>query len=143
MLEADIDQWNCDYPDIDTLSQDVEAGDQYVAMVDGNLAGSIVLNAQQDEQYHNIHWHQLNQKVLVIHRLGVDPAYQGLGIGKKLCAFAEEFGKERGYQTIRLDAYAGNPVSNQLYASLGYAKAGGYCYFRKKAIPFYCYDKAL
>jgi len=143
MLEASIDQWNHDYPDIETLTNDVESGNQYVALVDGNLAGSIVLDARQDPQYRNIHWHQLNHKVLVIHRLGVDPQYQGLGIGKQLCLFAEEYGKQNGYLSIRLDAYAGNPISNAMYDKLGYDKAGGYCYFRKKAIPFYCYDKTL
>jgi len=132
LLENGISQWNYDYPDRDTLITDVKEGANYVIRDGNKIAASIVLNEQQDEQYQQIHWGCRNDSVLVIHRLGVHPEYQGRGLGKKMCLFAESFAIENGYKSIRLDAYAGNAVSNRLYLSLGYAKANGYCYFRKK-----------
>ena len=143
LLEHGIDQWNYDYPDTDTLTADVEAGSNYVIRDGNKIAASIVLNDNQDDQYQKIHWKYRDDSVLVIHRLGVHPEYQGKGLGKKMCLFAESFARENGFKSIRLDAYAGNSISNRFYLSLGYSKANGYCYFRKKAIPFYCFEKKI
>lgn len=143
LLDNGIDQWNYDYPDLKTLSADVEKEENYVIRDKGVIAASMVLNDEQDEQYEKIHWKHRNDAVLVIHRLGVHPHYQGKGLGKKMCLFAEVFGKSNGFKSIRLDAYAGNKISNTLYQKLGYTKANGYCYFRKKSIPFYCYEKQI
>jgi len=143
LLAHGIDQWNYDYPDLQTLQNDVEQGFNFVIKSENRVAASIVLNNNQDDQYRTVHWQNRNDSVLVIHRLGVHPECQGMGLGKKMCLFAEEFARKNGYKFIRLDAYAGNAVSNKMYKSLGYSQANGYCYFRKKAIPFYCYEKKV
>ena len=143
LLNHGIDQWNYDYPDLVTLKDDVLHGYNFVIRKGDDIAASIALNDIQDDQYKNIHWKNRSDSVLVIHRLGVHPKYQGQGLGKKMCLFAESYGKERNFKSIRLDAYAGNAVSNNLYKSLGYTQANGYCYFRKKAIPFYCFEKKI
>jgi len=143
LLENGVDQWNYDYPDYDTLKNDVEQEANFVIRDNNKILASIALNAIQDDQYQKIHWKYRNEAVLVIHRLGVHPDTQGKGLGKKMCLFAEHFAWENGYKSIRLDAYAGNTVSNKMYISLGYHRANGYCYFRKKAIPFYCYEKKI
>lgn len=143
LLDNGVDQWNYDYPDLETLKIDVERGENFVIRENGRVVASIVLNDIQDEQYKKIHWHSRNDGVLVIHRLGVHPEAQGKGFGKKMCLFAEEYARKHNYKSIRLDAYAGNPISKSMYHSLGYTQANGYCYFRKKAIPFYCYEKQV
>ncbi|MEM9546427.1 MAG: GNAT family N-acetyltransferase [Bacteroidota bacterium] len=143
LLANGVDQWNYDYPDYNTLKEDVATGANFIIREDDKILASIALNAIQDEQYKKIHWKYRNDSVLVIHRLGVHPAAQGKGYGKKMCHFAESFAREHGYKSIRLDAYSGNAISNRLYEKLGYSKANGYCYFRKKIIPFYCYEKKI
>ena len=143
LLENGINQWNYDYPDFETLKTDVEEGSNFVIRKGDKIAASIALNDIQDEQYKKIHWKHRNESALVIHRLGVHPEFQGHGLGKKMCHFAEAFAKENNFKHIRLDAYAGNVVSNKLYEKLGYQKANGYCYFRMKPIPFYCYEKKV
>jgi len=143
LLENGIDQWNYDYPDVVTLTKDVEQGWNFVIRNDGKIAASMAINDIQDDQYQYIHWKHRNKDVLVIHRLGVHPEFQGQGLGKKMCRFAEDFARQNGFGQIRLDAYAGNKISNKMYQGLGYQKANGYCYFRQKAIPFYCYEKQI
>ncbi|MDF1696376.1 MAG: GNAT family N-acetyltransferase [Saprospiraceae bacterium] len=143
LLAHGVDQWNYDYPDLETLTNDVVLGHNFVIRSENKIAASMVLNEKQDDQYKFVHWPQRSKKVLVIHRLGVHPEFQGHGLGKKMCLFAEEYAKEHGYNSIRLDAYAGNQISNAMYLKLGYTRANGYCFFRKKAIPFYCYEKAM
>ncbi len=143
LLAHDIDQWNYDYPDIQTLKDDVVNGENYVVRAPNMVLASIVLNDAQDEQYKNIRWKYNHDAVLVIHRLGVHPQSQGKGLGKKMCLFAEHFAKEHNFKSIRLDAYSGNEISNRLYQSLGYIQADGLCYFRNKDIPFNCYEKEI
>lgn len=143
MLEHGIDQWNYDYPNEDSIRKDIASGNHFVFSENGVVLGTILLDVNQDEQYKSIHWNTTNNNVLVIHRLGVLPKAQGKGIAKKLCRFAEDYARDNGYNVMRLDAYAGNTISNGLYIKLGYQRANGYCYFRKKAIPFYCYDKRV
>lgn len=143
MLANNIDQWNYDYPDKKTITKDILSGNHYVIRDKGAVVGTIVLDDNQDDQYRNVHWSTRNSRILVIHRLGVHPDYQGQGIGKRLCLFAEEFGRNHNFKAIRLDAYSGNDSSNRLYKGLGYSRVNGLCYFRKKVIPFYCYDKVL
>jgi len=143
MLDENVDQWNYDYPSIEVIEMDIEAKEQYVILDGETVVGTIVLNDSQDEQYHNVHWKSKREKVFVIHRLAVHPDYQNQGIAKKLCQYAEEMAIKHNYLSIRLDAYAGNKGSNRLYQKLGYTRANGFCYFRKKAIPFYCYEKIL
>lgn len=143
MLEHGIDQWNYDYPNEEIIRQDIISGNHYVTVLDGVVVGTILLDTNQEDQYKSIHWSTRNKDVMVIHRLGVLPSAQGQGIAKELCLFAEDYARENGYKTIRLDAYAGNHISNGLYQKLGYKRANGYCYFRQKAIPFYCYDKMI
>ena len=143
LLENGVDQWNYDYPNKEILTHDVVEGWNYIIRDEDNIAATIVLNAVQDEQYKHSHWRYRNFSILVFHRLLVHQEYQGKGLGKKMCLFAEEFVSNYWYQHIRLDAYAGNTLSNAMYKKLGYQRANGYCYFRRKAIPFYCYEKKI
>jgi GNAT superfamily N-acetyltransferase len=143
MISLGIHQWNYTYPLVRHVEEDIHNGSAFVYIEGGKIAGTITLDSKQDDQYKKIHWHNHSRKVLVIHRLSVHPGFHGFGIGKKLCWFAEKFAIDDGLDTIRLDAYSLNPVSNQLYKSLGYRRANGYCYFHNNAIPFYCYDKKI
>jgi ribosomal protein S18 acetylase RimI-like enzyme len=82
------------------------------------------------------------EPALVVHRLCVDPAYQGNGLGSQLMDFAEAHAKQNTYVSIRLDAYAGNPRAVWLYERRGYRKAGQ-VYFPRRTLPFFCFEKIL
>ncbi len=73
-------------------------------------------------------------------RLFVQPAYQGLGIGKELALEVMEQAKNRGYSLIKLDTLRRLTAANQLYLALGFEKTMPYnvnpeedvVYFEKK-----------
>ena len=143
MLAAGIDQWHYDYPNEQVISKDISTQTAFLIKDKKGPLGTITLNEQQDDQYKKIEWEYSWDKILVIHRLAVHPRAQGLGIGKKLCLFADQFAKTNNYTAIRLDAYAGNPASNHIYLKLGYRKAKGTCEFHNNPLPFYCYEKKI
>ena len=142
LLTNGIDQWDGTYPTLDIISKDIQSSNCWILKDREDIIASFVLNEEQDVQYDQIQW-QYHGRVAVLHRVAVSPNSQGKGIGKALCHFAEDSARSMGYQIIRLDTYSRNPVSNNLYQSLGYKKAKGLCYFHGNKTPFYCYEKAL
>ena len=140
MDESGIFQWDALYPTRADLQDDIEQGSLYVCVVGDAVAAAFALNQAYDPEYETGNWQYGQSRFYVLHRLCVDPAFQGKGIGTKAMMAAESVVKELGGESVRLDAFSQNPVSNRLYRKLGYAKAGE-VRFRKGL--FYLYEKKL
>ena len=56
--------------------------------------------------------------------LAVIPARQGLGLGRRLLAFAEAEALRRGYREIRLYTHQTMVENQRLYTSIGYEETG-------------------
>jgi GNAT superfamily N-acetyltransferase len=59
---------------------------------------------------------------LLLDNIAVSPARQGLGLGRRLLAFAEAEALRRGYREIRLYTHQTMVENQRLYASIGYEK---------------------
>jgi ribosomal protein S18 acetylase RimI-like enzyme len=140
MSASGIEQWDEVYPTDAILESDIQDGSMYVAVVEGELAGLIVLNEQQDPTYAGVLWAYVSERVIVVHRLMIDPRFQQRGIARTLMAFAEGRARELGYAVVRLDAFVHNPRAVRLYQTLGYRDAGAVM-LRKG--PFRCFEKRL
>jgi len=136
--EMGIHQWDSVYPDTKTIMADIEKGTLHALMKEDKLAGILVLSEYQDPEYNDIQWEVPDTRPLILHRLCLDPAYQGKGISKLMMNHVEEFAHENRYRSIRLDAFAENPISVKLYQSLGFT-IRGIVHFRKG--QFYCFKK--
>jgi GNAT superfamily N-acetyltransferase len=135
-----IAQWDEIYPDRETFARDAAAGDLWGLRADGSLAAVVVLNFDAASEYDSVPWHVADPRPLIVHRLCVDPAFQGKGFARRLMEFAERFAAKSGARSIRLDAFVPNVVSRGLYRSLGYAERGR-VRFRKG--EFVCLEKAI
>jgi len=67
-----------------------------------------------------------------IHMLGVDPNYQGRGIGRFMLLKGLNYLKAQGVRTVELTADSQNKAALSLYHSLGFRKAGVSLWFEKK-----------
>jgi ribosomal protein S18 acetylase RimI-like enzyme len=139
MESRGIMQWDDVYPDEATLRKDVEQQHMHVIEVDGQVAGMVCINDIESPEYQAVPW-EYPGKVLVVHRLAIDPGHQRKKLASRLMDFAEQQALLRKYQTIRLDAFTKNPASLALYEKRGYRMAGTVV-FRKG--PFHCYEKAV
>ena len=63
-------------------------------------------------------------KYLLLDNIAVSPARQGLGLGRRLLAFAETEALRRGYREIRLYTHQTMVENQRLYASIGYEETG-------------------
>ena len=61
---------------------------------------------------------------LLLDNIAVSPARQGLGLGRRLLAFAETEALRRGYREIRLYTHQTTVENQRLYASIGYQETG-------------------
>ena len=61
---------------------------------------------------------------LLLDNIAVSPARQGLGLGRRLLAFAEAEALRRGYREIQLYTHETMVENQRLYASIGYEETG-------------------
>ena len=61
---------------------------------------------------------------LLLDNVAVSPARQGLGLGRRLLAFAEAEALRRGYNEIRLYTHQTMAENQRLYAAIGYEETG-------------------
>jgi GNAT superfamily N-acetyltransferase len=61
---------------------------------------------------------------LLLDNIAVSPARQGLGLGRRLLAFAEAEALRLGYCEIRLYTHQTMVENQRLYASIGYEETG-------------------
>ena len=61
---------------------------------------------------------------LLLDNIAISPARQGLGLGRRLLAFAEAEASRRGYCEIRLYTHQTMVENQRLYASIGYEETG-------------------
>jgi ribosomal protein S18 acetylase RimI-like enzyme len=144
MRDNGIDQWDENYPDIDSLKNDLETQTLFAYYEEGKVLGIVVLNEKQDEEYMEINWSTTeDQHNIVVHRLAVLPDHQGKGIARKLMDFSEEYAKKNGYDAIRLDTFSQNPRNQRFYEKRNYDKLGKVYLKYKKEHPYYCYEMLL
>lgn len=133
-----IDQWDDIYPSAKEILEDIENNEMYLGVTDG-IACAFTLNTKHDSEYDSGAWQYPNAHYCVIHRLCVNPASQGNGIGTEAMCYIENLQKNK-FEAIRLDAFSQNPTALHLYEKLGYRRAGE-VRFRKGS--FYLYEKKL
>jgi len=140
MESENIYQWDDIYPDRRTVISDINNQSLYVYFDEFVIKGIIAFDERQEKEYETINWRYGTGRQLIIHRLCVDPKYKKQGIARSLVAFAEQFGKMNGFESIRLDSFVDNIRACKLYLMGGY-DAIGIVNFRKG--KFICFEKKL
>jgi len=97
-------------PMLDNYAARVSEGVVWVIEEGGTIAGIIVLLPRLDH--------------LLLDNIAVAPAWQGLGLGRRLLAFAEAEAARRGYREIRLYTHQTMTENQHLYAAMGYRETG-------------------
>jgi len=137
-----IYQWTDNYPTRSIIENDLEKEVLFILRNDKAIIGAINISEEQEPEYETIKWVFDNSKVLVIHRLVIDPKYQGKGYAKKLMDFAEKFAKENNCSSIRLDAYTQNERVIDFYEKRKYFIRGN-VNFSEREYPFHCMEKEI
>ncbi|MFV0528205.1 MAG: GNAT family N-acetyltransferase [Lachnospiraceae bacterium] len=140
MESCGIYQWDEVYPDRRILTEDIGKGNLYLFERSGHMAAAFVVNQVFDPEYANGCWNAPDSSFAVLHRLSVNPSDQNQGLGKRMLQCAEQLIRQKGYESIRLDAYALNAAAVSLYERAGYLKVGT---AELRMGKFYLFEKIL
>jgi predicted amidohydrolase/GNAT superfamily N-acetyltransferase len=142
LAEKGINQWTDQYPTRLILKKDIDNQTLYILKSNKDIIGAIVLDEIQDPEYTTINWLFDDKKILVIHRLVIDPIYQGRGYAQKLLNYGEDFAEAHGYTSIRLDVYSEHNQVIEFYKRRNY-HIRGKVHFPGRQYPFYCMEKEI
>ena len=95
-------------PMLDDYDALIAAGHVHVMEHEGAVAGVLVLIPEGD--------------TMLLDNVAVSPKAQGLGLGRRMLAFAEATAKASGYDSIRLYTNEAMTENLRLYARIGYAE---------------------
>ncbi len=143
MIKNGIYQWNQFYPSRTIFEKDIARSELFVLEKDNRIIGTLVISSLMDKEYLPVQWLTPNTKNIYVHRLSVLPKHQGQGYARKLMDFAENFAKEHGYISIRLDTFGQNKRNQKFYESRGYQKLGDIYFPKQSEHPFHCYELVL
>jgi ribosomal protein S18 acetylase RimI-like enzyme len=144
LVSKNIFQWNEYYPNRNVFENDLYNKWLYVTVKENKVIGSICVSDLIDDEYATVKWlTPNNNNNIYIHRLAVDPDYQGVGYAQKMMSFAEEFAKKNKYTSIRLDTFSKNMKNQKFYKQRGYKKLGEIFFPNQSMYPFYCYELLL
>jgi ribosomal protein S18 acetylase RimI-like enzyme len=143
LIAEGIFQWNAFYPSEKVLKEDIELEQIWKMLSNDQIVGIIVLSEIKDKVYDRVQWLRKDSKNLYIHRLAVHPDFQRQGLARKMMDFAEDYGKENNFESIRLDTFSKNKRNQKFYESRNYVKLERIYFPKQSSHPFYCYELIL
>lgn len=140
--------WKKDiYPTKQFIYDSITKKELFIAVINENIAGSMVMNHDCADGYAKIKWKISVKKdeVIIIHALGISRCHQGKGIAKKMVQYAIENCKDNGIKAIRLDVLASNKPAQKLYSATGFIYINKIRLFYEDTglTDFYLYELAL
>jgi len=108
--EAGINQWQDNYPNIETISNDIDNEESYVLLKEGNIVATAVISFKVEKTYDSIYegkWIS-NDEYAVIHRVAVDNNYKGSGLSSQIIKKAEQLCLDKGVHSIKVDTHEEN-----------------------------------
>lgn len=115
--------WKKDiYPSRALLERSIEHGQLYIAWIDGQIAGCMIVNHEYNDGYKHITWsiEAADSELLVIHALGVHPMFSRRGIAGKMVREVFETARQNNIKAIRLDVLEGNIPAEKTYLKMGF-----------------------
>lgn len=125
----------------------LERSELWIAELQGQLVGAMVVNHDANDGYRNVAWRVQADatEVSIVHALGVSPHCQGQGIGSAMMHHVMDCARAAGEKAIRLDLIDLNLPAERVYLSLGFYKCAEVRLFYKEVgwQLFHMYEYAL
>ncbi len=118
-------QWTEDYPNEDTIRDDIKAGKGYVIKLDNHIAGYLCVDFDGEPAYADIQgqWHT-EEPYAVIHRMSFGKEYRGMGLAETTINLVEELCAAENIKGIRIDTGFSNKRMQHVLEKSGFRKCG-------------------
>lgn len=124
--EKGIDQWQNNYPNSDTINNDISNGHSYVLLKDDNIVATVAVSFDGEITYNNIHGGKwlTDDKYAVIHRIAVDNTYKGLGLSSEIIKRIEELCLSKDVHSIKVDTHKENLPMQKVFKKNNFEYCG-------------------
>lgn len=110
------------YPSRAMLERHISLGNLFVLEIEGDLAGSLVLDHKHADGYEDASWlvQAEEDEIYIAHIVAVATRFQGKGLGRAIMRQAADVCRMRGGRAIRLDVIDGNVPAMRMYEKAGF-----------------------
>ena len=132
--ENGVNQWQNNYPNIETIKNDIEKGYGYVLEDNGKIVGTVAVSFDGEKTYDAIYegeWLS-GGEYAVIHRMAVDNAYKGRELSSVIIKCIENICLDKGVHSIKIDTHSEN-ISMQRVIEKNNFKYCGIIYVEDKS----------
>jgi len=114
------------YPVKDTAIQALKRNDLFVCELEEKVVATAIINHVQVPDYRTGKWEIKadDKQIMVLHTLVVSPDYAKRGIGRKFVEYYEDYARENGCISLRMDTNEKNVNARKLYKKLGFKEIG-------------------
>lgn len=135
------------HPKEEDIRAYIDAGYMYLFLDGQNIAGAAAITWHQGAEYHPVKWQidAADDEVMVLHLLGIVPAYQRRGTGSAMIRQALQMAQEKSLKACRLDTLESNLPAQRLYEKLGFKYCGSRHWYADNTgwTDFYLYEYVL
>ena len=118
-------QWTDDYPDFDTVKDDIMTGRGYVLKDGGELAGYMFITLDGEPAYKDIDgaWHS-DGPYAAVHRIAFSPKFRGRGLAGEAWSLISGYCRALGAASIRIDTDFPNTRMQHVLEKNGFRRCG-------------------
>lgn len=128
LAAKNIDQWQDNYPNIQTIQNDIDHGYSHVIEDDkGHLLATAMISFDGEPTYQHIDGQWLSDKdaqYTVVHRIAVHPNNKRQGIARFILNWVYERLSQENAQSFRIDTHKHNTAMQKLLDSMGFQYCG-------------------
>ncbi len=136
------DEWKPPIPDFTALKNEVDQERLYIFRNKNITIGTFSFTDDKPESFSKVEWNKKNDKTLYITRLIISPNWLNKENGKQIIKHIEEFAKQNGYSSMKLNIKSNNTLMNNFYKEIGFDFRGDLLYPEQQT-PYYFYEKNL
>lgn len=114
--EQGINQWQNNYPNPETIENDIKNKHSYVLLKDEKIVATAAISFDGESTYNKIYngkW-ITEDNYAVIHRIAVDNNLKGNGIGGEIIKITEKLCLEKNIKSIKIDTHKDNKSMQRL-----------------------------
>ena len=126
LKEQGVNQWQNNYPNFETIKNDIMNQYGYVLLKDLHVIGTVAVSFDGEKNYQSIYdgaWIS-NYEYAVIHRIAVDQGYKGCGYSSVIIKNIEEICLNKGIHSIKVDTHEENKSMQRLLQKNGFLYCG-------------------
>lgn len=126
LKSQNIDQWQNNYPNEETIASDIDLGYGYVLTEGTKIIATSAISFDGEPTYDKIYEGQWlsDFDYAVIHRIAVNSDLKGKGLSSLILDETERLCKDKSIRSIKVDTHEQNTSMQRLLIKNGFTKCG-------------------